>query len=507
MRHRLVSQTHVKWLTMGIGAIAAAILGASLAVVMSAGGSTPTRVIVESAPPTSPAALTLVEAWNIALEQAGAWEGRWVLTAIRSNDVGDHPSPADGADGRRRTWQADFSAESGMIRWMRITGGRVTNVIEPTSDASKPKSLVALVKPQIDSSDAVRIARKERPTFSGGASGKSIGYHFAYGDQVLPGLTILSVSGEDDGHLARVAVDGARQSVAIAQRMESSGGDLFVSRDGGLNWGRSTLSGIVRGVGGDMQGGAEVAYALVDLGNGAAVWRSKDAARTWSRVAPLPDGMQPLTGILEVLELRGSIRVLFGTTKEGMWSFDTGTSRFEREASPADVRELAVDGDGRVHGVFSVGSQQKHFVLGSDGVWTLLGSDSMARLVRGNGPVDAFDPALPYKGLANVLGVARSGSTVLAGDRDQVWRSQDGGVNWETALPGLAEDILVAPDFAESGGVLAVLHPGIISRSADRGAHWSQVFSLASRNYGQLVFISKTTVVVPTLGELRWIDF
>lgn len=512
MRHRLASQQHLRWLTfkwlaMGVGSLVAATLGASLAIVIGAGGSAPTKVIVEAPPPTNPAALTLVEAWDTALAQASAWEGRWVLTAIRSNDVGDRPSQADGADGRRRTWQADFSAETGMIRWMRITGGKVTNVIEPTVGASKPTSLVALPKPLMDSSDAVQIARRGRPVFSGGASGKSIGYHFAYGDQVLPGLSVLSVTGEAGGKLARVAIDIEQKAVVVAQRMESNGGDLFVSWDGGLNWRRSALSGTVRGVGADVKGGGAVAYAVVDLGDGPAVWRSSDEAATWARLAPLPDSLQPLQGMLAVLELRGSIRVLFGTTSEGMWSFDTGTSRFEREASPGDIRDLSVDGDGRANGVFKVGSQHKHFVLGSVGTWTPVGAESAVRLGRGGGPVDGFDPDLPYKGLQNVLAVARSGTTVFASDRDQIRRSQDGGVTWETSQIGLTADILLAPNFDETGTALAVLHPGVISRSADRGGTWSQVLRLDSRNYGRLVFLSKSTVVIPTIGEFRWTDF
>ena len=213
-----------------------------------------------------------------------------MLPAIRSVDVGDQPTATSGLDGRRFSWQMDFvDAETHLPRWVRITGGAVTDAIDPAAAAiGKGVPAARLARPEIDSTYAVASAAAYRDGLAGSLGTKQTGVHFSIGDSPT-GPTTIVVSGT---FWRLPSADRCRCVIRRCGFRDTSGRDGRRATSFG-RWSelaRELIHGRVLAVAADESVPGAPVYAVADSGDSVDIWRSDDGVSQWLRVSPLPYG-------------------------------------------------------------------------------------------------------------------------------------------------------------------------------------------------------------------------
>lgn len=410
-----------------VAALLAVVCGAAgiHAALLSTGSAAPsTKVIVEVPQPGAPRSLTLLEAWDSITATARGWSGSWAITSLYSTDVGDAPTPASGADGRRRTWQAHLESDAGGTRWLRLSDGITTDVIEPAAVSGVPAE-PPLVRPLIDSDEALQLAERARPAFSGSADLKAMGFQFSVTPRIGDEASVVTITGAHGALDARVVVDPATKKVVDAQDLALTGGGLDVSMDAGATWNQSQLGGVVLAVGADLSQTAHVVYAIVDSGDEPDIWRSQDGGHTFSRIATLPAGVRPVAGWIAVEPVESGMRLLFVGTDLQLWTFGLDDQAFTKLAAPGDVMEIQSGAENTVDTLVRVDGVIAHYQL-EGAKFTKVSAGPTLMLTTRPGPVQEVDASRSYQGMQGVVAAAASQGTLLVSstqDHGEVSRS------------------------------------------------------------------------------------
>lgn len=461
-----------------------------------------TLVIEQNSLPGVPSSLTMQQAWDVAAPVVRGWGAGWNIAALYSTDVNDSPTRETGRDGRRRTWQADAVSRDGMVRWLRITDGRVVDAIEPGTPQHPQQSIA---RPAVDSPALATTALAFRPQLEGGLD-KAIGWHFSLGVDASSGETRAAVSGSYRGSMARVEIDPATGDPIRARQLVVSGGGLLISRDSGVNWEKAELSGVVVGAAADSARGANASfYAATVNADGISLWRSLDEGMSWGRAAVLPSPGETVAFDLAIAAYDGAERALI-STRSGLWSVDLSSLESQRQPVPADglVTEMEVDQGGRLHALVVFGpGNAAHYVLLQLG-WELVGENN-DRLTAGP-VVSGFRQDAEVgtgQGGASAILKAPTGAASFAATTSGILRSTDGGLSWQMAREGAADALAASP--TDRAVLLASVFPDLIVRSEDQGTIWRVVHVIKGSRFGaQLIFLSDHVAVGILSGAYTW---
>lgn len=479
------------------------LIGTAAALTAFDDDSPPTRVLKQVSPPISGRAISLLEAWDLGVEESATWGGVWNATAIRSVDVGDQPTATSGLDGRRFSWQMDFvDAETHLPRWVRITGGAVTDAIDPAAAAiGKGVPAARLARPEIDSTYAVAPAAAYRDGLAGSLGTKQTGVHFSIGDSPT-GPTTIVVSGTFGGSPARIGVDASSGAVDSATRLVGTGGGLLLSDDG-VSWRESSIHGRVLAVAADESVPGAPVYAVADSGDSVDIWRSDDGVSQWLRVSPLPSGLRPVTNALVVLPRSGSLSVVLLSTDGGIFSFDTLSREFATIPAAGKVSDIGSD-DGQLLATVATEAGPTAQVLRPDGSWKSL-PWAVGKSLAGGRPADAYTSGDAKFGLASVMGVARERDTMLVSTPGGVLRSADNGETWEHSLARPA--LLAIDDDGERLRAVAItVGSDDVVYSGDAGITWLRTETLSRRGYSGLDVVGHRFAIL-LQGGSQWVAY
>lgn len=480
--------------------------------------------------PIAGQALTLRQAWQLALQQARGWSADAAVASVSSSDqaaAGVSTERADaGATGTRALWDVTLIAPSKPSSQLLVqldNGKVIKSTIQPRS-VMPPASTTP---PALDSPDAIKAARAAQPPLAP-AGGKSHGYAFTLQDGP-DGRAVLAIVGSFHGMPARVEFDAASGShLGTSAYLFSEGGAMF-SRDAGQTWRASTLTGrqVQQIIAAPGQPG--MAYAVALAGLGTAVSRTTDGGRTWQDVGSLPPDQNPWPTALAAVTQSGSTVLATGSTA-GLWlSRDGGVSWTPAGGLPVGtVYELGVTGsrllasvatsDASARGVYASGDVRQWQRLlpesyrlstianGQAAVALSSGGSTTAYMIRGTAvsPLTLSSPAL------RAAGTDTAGQPFLTGNAAEVALSRDGGKSWTTTLRTNAASIAVAPAGQGAGVALVGGFRTGLFRSADGGRTWRQVLGSASAilpgsdETGGLTFLSPSQVVAAQGATQSW---
>lgn len=491
-----------------LAAVAAA-LAVGVAAVASVRRDESTVIIQEPVPQT-PLEVTLVEAWDVATSTFERWGGTWAVAAIYSTDVNDVPAATAGENGRRRTWQVEAVNSDGKLRWIRITSGIAVDAIEPGYGA-REAGLAGLDRPSMDSPEAVSIARQERAALVGGQD-KAQGIHTGYAVDLKTGRALLFVSGSIAQNPARLLIDPSTKALVRAERLIVQGGGLSVSRDAGLAWHESPLSGVISAVASDPidSRAFPLTFAVAWSGENLGLWRTIDGGQSWSRAALFPAEAGPVAHGLVVGPFGGADAALIGTNS-GVWVYNIADSRLALLAPSGPVLDLALARDGTAHSIImQVAAPQtaRHYIwFGSaPGEWRAASDELVTRLAEVGPSIEAFDPSAAPDA-PRWLAFGDSGQRGLRAAPSGIESTVDGGANWELVKPGNPLRLVAAPDFDASGVALAALFPDLVVRTSDAGQTWKTVKTMPDRNGGRVFFAGAKQAFIASAGSAIWQEF
>lgn len=511
---------------------AVAILGLVGAARTAASSASP--VLFSRPTPATEQRLTLLQAWDSALQAARAWSTQAAVAQLQS--VAGSDAAASGAaenDGRSPGWQAVLIAAdrpNSELRLMIAGGVPVQALTEPR----RPSSRAPAPLPAIDSPQALRLARAARPLLAP-ALEKGHGYRFlieAGGD----GKTIVKVLGSYHGAPAQVDLDGSSGRLVQASVYAWTGGGILHSSDAGLTWhARDLAGGQVTGVA-LMPGQPGRAFAVKPALDGVEVWESTNGGQTWRTQGMLPVAAGAWAYGLTAASLSSFQHpVLVAGTPSGLWiSTDEGLSWQRNRNFPSGPPQWlsasrGADG-GTVLVTISAGSNAGLYATSdltgwekvldgvyrlsptSDGRGTIALADSQsaqAYLIVGRAvhPVRLSIPAL------RAAGEFSSGRVAVAEDAAAVVVSKDGGSTWSTVLASPLTSLAVSPSLAQDGVIIAAGPEQGIFRSGDMGQTWQHVLASpktvtpGSGWITQLCFLSSKDVIAVEGGTGSWQSF
>jgi len=466
-------------------------------------------VIIQEPLPATVRELTLLEAWDVAASTLQRWGEDWAVGAIYSTDVNDVPSDATGEDGRRRTWQVEAFSSAGKVRWLRITSGPTVEAIEPGYRAPDV-GLISLDRPAVDSPEVVSIAREARSALTGGQD-KARGIHFGYSLDPRTGRALLSVSGSVAGNLARLLIEPSTKDLVRAERLVVQGGGLKVSRDAGLTWDESPLSGAVSAVASDPSDDRRfpITFAVSWSGDNLGLWRTIDGGENWSRAALLPAEAGPVAHDVVVGPFAGSDAVLIGTNS-GVWVYSIAESSLKLLAASGPVLDLALSPDGTTHAIIMQAGQPltaRHYAWsGAAGAWQAVSQGFVTRFAQVGPSLTALDPDASPEAV-RWLAFGDSGQRGLRATQSGIESTVDAGTTWELVRQGIASQLVVAPDFDQSGVGLATLVPDLLIRTGDGGETWKAVATVPVRNFGRVFFAAPALAFIARAGSATWQEF
>lgn len=498
-------------------------------------------ISLKGAPPPGPhsagpaRALTLKQAWQIALREARArWSNQALVAEIGSIDT-EGDTIQSGRRGRRRSWTATIVApnQPGAQLHEEIVDGVV---VEATREPFPAKAPSMRRMPRIDSDATLSVAIKARPDIGPGRTGEH-GYGFiAHGD--THGRMIIAVMGSYRDHPAQVDIDAVSGRVlgALIYTFPST---VLSSGNGGQRWRTSNLrGGFVAGIAA-VPGSLGMGYAVETGIRAVRLWKTSDGGRLWAIAGALSPRAATSAHGLAVERLAGSTTVIAVGTNSGLWYSSNGGTSWQRSIGlPAGAvqwlapgwltgdRALLVSvftGPGR-GGVYASTNLHTWRKIVSEADRLSPSANSMATMAFSeDSPGTAFlntrgDVAhritLPLPALS-AAGQFGSGGVELAQAPDRVMVSRDGGVHWATALDQQTtqqplDQVAVSPAFPVDGVALVAGFNGGLFRSADAGKSWHKVenFPVTARDeVCQLAFLQPSQVVVVSSGLGEWQPF
>ncbi|MCL5109797.1 MAG: hypothetical protein M1401_13190 [Chloroflexi bacterium] len=500
-----------------------------------------TGILLRQTPSPVQKPTSIFEAWDALAAYAASWRGDALMVEMRSLDDGADPANA-GMDGHRLAWGALFVSERTprLQLSVRYVNG---SVVEAIQQGYGGEPLAVLLRPRMDSTDAIRLVLAKVPGFApAGEMSKGRGLHFVAGSQSGASPAGLVITGQEGGVPLSVEVDTTTgQIVGQKEYAAAKLGGLMYSSDGGRTWRASNLTGVyVAQVAADPTR-ADSAYALVPDRQFVPLYRTGDAGVTWHTVGSLPADAGNWAFDLLVLGDEGAVPSLLVGTRTGLWvSFDD-CRRWQQVAQfpQAPTQWLAVARSGGVNHVFatvSAGAQAGTYSSAdlkawakTDGVVRRLSSSVGGTAVlaledTGAGPTpgigtqaaQVLGPDAQPRPLAVPIGALRAAGTVdgsgtiLAETPAGVLRSADGGRSWETTLSAGLASLAVAPGFAQNGLALAGGFRAGIYRSEDGGRTWTEVLSRpvdvvpGNGTVPGVLFLSDSHAVAISEGKIEW---
>lgn len=498
-----------------------------------------TQVLLSKPAPQAPKAVTLNEAWQLALDEGRAWSADASVVSLHSFDrtaTGISSEPADaGSDGRRAGWEATLIAPSKPLLQLgvQIDGGLPVRSVAVPRAATQPP---LIGKPVVDTSAAVAAVRASRPALEP-ANGRSHGYNFTLGT-AESGRVVLSVVGTIRGMPAKVDFDAVSgKKIRMSVYAFAQGGILY-STDGGRTWQASNVAGVQVQKVAIIPNQPDGAYAAGITARAVTIAKTADGGRTWIQAGKLPDAAGPWVTDLTVGLLDGAVTLAAATlaaaTPTGLWlSEDGGASWVQNTSLPSGAVQwvaatTAATGGALLASIASLSSPEHAGVYssGNGKSWRqLLPTTCRLSLVNDGGAVVALDDAgattahliigdaatpltLSIPAL-RVAGTVASGSPLLADSASALALSSDGGHRWTTVLQTNTTSIAVAPAGTGSVALAGGFRSGIF-RSSDGARTWVPVVRSASAilpgsdEVGSLTFLSPNHVVAVQGGIQQW---
>lgn len=467
--------------------------------------------------------LTLLRVWDVLEDYAAQSDEQPGIASLSSVASVDEPA-SSGEDGARRKWQAVLVSSRSEL-WVTVSDGAITEVEEgPVTGGNAPID----GKPQLDSPEALAMARKLRPDLSPEA-GKGSGWRYVV--EQSPSGPVLRVVGSWQGRSAFVELDAASGELRQAKREVLAGGGILYSDDAGLTWQAGDLAGLFIGdvVADPWQEGG--AYATASKGDQIVLYNTQDGGQHWSEVGTLPDAGTDWPFCLGVAGKDSATKALLVGSSSGLWSSSDGRTWRPAPGFPEGAaRWLAVARSGREYRVvvsilrgdggelygsrdlssweriaevpYRLSESYDHtLVVASDdlGSQPLLLSSSSQRPVQ-----------LP-SGVLRAAGDFEGPFVIFVWPEGRVGRVSAGeDVAW--TLDALFGSMAAAPDFPTSNTIVAGGFRSGIYRSTDGGQSWKRVLAdpssvVPGTNEVQVRFLSPRNVVAINGGVLAWADF
>lgn len=475
--------------------------------------------------------LTLLEAWDTFDAYGRKWNSQSAIVLIQSiAETGDNFT--SGQDGRRRGWMAVIIAQDESL-WVRLVGGVITEQIaQPLSTDFTP-----LVRPNVDSPQALSLAHTTKPQFESSMDRKAQGYHFAL-STAPTGSAVMSVLGAVEQRPARLQLDPYTNTMLSAQiyTYAPTGGVLY-STDAGKHWQASTLQGeMITALTPDP---AEEgwAYAAAAGQDNVDIYQTKDGGATWDWMSGLPRqaGDWPFD-LLVLRDRTDSLKLLVGTWN-GLWVSTGGQDWTQAKGLPQGPAQwLAVaqsksKGENRLFITISSGESRGlysstdfiHWTEVADKVYRLSESfDGQMILAiseeeRGQGlllDAQSEDAILLPETVLQAAGDFRNAAPILLRSPTAgtgVAQTVGGETTWTLSAP--VTDLTASPDFPTSQLAIAGGFRSGIYRTTDGGQNWEQVLPNPSTilpgsdEIYEVVFLSPSAVIAVNGGEVTWQDF
>ncbi len=298
------------------------------------------------------------------------------------------------------------------------------------------------------------------------------------------GLTWAKIS---SGYFLAVGVNTADSTLLIGGLSSNAG--IRRSTDGGVNWETVGLnSGFMKGFGCDPEHPDTMYVAMSGISN--ALYRTVNGGTSWSAIGPTGSGWGVLVAPF------GSAATIILSTSEGFYmSTDYGIN-WDLVISGASYAPAVCDGVNlyapviELSGVYESTDQGVSWNLNTNGIvasfWQAGCSSSEGYLAGHNGGIyRTSTPASEYEvsqeGISNsyihTLSYSASTNTILTGgDGHGLWKSTDGGINWDIITPGPGNwtiyDIAPKNEDNYTGLVRYIATSDGVFRSNDAGETW-----------------------------------
>jgi hypothetical protein len=472
--------------------------------------------------------LTLLEAWDAAMDYASQFEDSPRIATLGSADSYSDALSSPGMDGKRRIWQVILTSPNSE-QWITIGDGKITDVIERPPTGLRPFG----DRPLLDSPEALAMSQELRAGFSPGV-GEGWGYHFAIEIDQDTFQPVFKVIGSLDNKAAFISLNPANGDLLQAKAQSLAGGGILFSSDSGITWEPTSVNHtFVADLAIDPVQQMR-AYAAVSK-NGRIRLYATDRGKDWNEIGVLPEIAGDWPYCLSIVGKDISSRRILVGEHSGLWESADGQSWKLVSGLPGGAAgQMASAHSGDRYRVFVSISQGDHKGLYAStdlSNWSKI-SDTPYRLSESYDSRQVI--ATDDRGLSTsmLLGVDEQvsidlpGGTIrAAGDFTKNFvvygvregkvgtvsasRSQD--VTWRLGID--AGSLAAPPDFPDSQILLAGVFRGGIYRSQDGGQNWKEVLTdpnnivMGSNEIGPIKFLSPQNVVAVNGGYLTWVDF
>ncbi len=528
--------TRCRWTSgaIGIGTLALT-LGGYAAVPHTAGAARPrAQVRFTRAAPTITRAITLRQAWDLALQGAHSWSANAAMLSLQGV-ASTADTTQSGRDGRRTAWLAALATPDKPADQLfeRLVNGAVVMSIEvPVAPSIPPIAQ----PPTIDSDAAIGTALATRPDI-GPSDGKLHGYGFVVRTDA-DGKVVVAVMGGYRSHPAQLDLD-ALSGKPLGAQVYAYPSRVIYSGDGGQSWRASTLDGQeISGIAA-VPGQADAAYAVETGLRDLRLWKTGDGGQSWASVGVLPAAAGDRAQRIAIAARPGAADAIAVGTPTGLWTSTDGGTSWARATGLPDGTPLWLS-PGQVGGarglLVTVSGGAQDGVYGStdlsawsklrDGVYRLSPSNDgrMAAAVSDDAPTTAFlnGKATTVRPLALSLPALRMAGRFdgqgieLSESPDHVALSADGGATWTSTLDqSVAKQSLTSlaagPAFPADGVALVGGLDGGIFRSGDSGHSWRTADTSAiqggTAEISDLTFTAQGHAVAISGGRGAWLPF
>jgi photosystem II stability/assembly factor-like uncharacterized protein len=286
-------------------------------------GEPTAQTLVERPASATPESISLHEAWDLVWEEARRWRQHPSLLELSSTGQYEPFTAQAGIDGRRRGWQAVFSAKDASLLVQVFDGAviRAAEMAGPPADSA----FSIIEKPQIDSTEAVPAVIAAKQGF-GGSPSKTRGILIS----LVPGdddTTVILIAGQYQGRDAVIRMDGATGEIIDSKVLvPGSIGGILYSPDAGNTWQASDLTGRMVTAVKRAPGTSGCGFAAVAGATHIEIFQISDGGKSWQFVSQLPALATEWPFDLDAATIGDNDVILVGT-RTGLWfSEDDGAT-------------------------------------------------------------------------------------------------------------------------------------------------------------------------------------